>query len=166
MTLRGPRFAGRCALLLAALALICVGCGGSKHKSSSASASSTTSTTSDEQAAGGPLVGDPTLIPGEQSCQQSNPNPPWFTTIAAFEVYDSARTHLYGCAHFLGSMTSTNHVLAYQSTEVYPTPYNIVTEGPNSLFIYGGGYGDNSAASGSLSPAWSPGRPANAGGRC
>jgi len=120
MACRGLGFEGRCAVLLAALSLICAGCGGSRHSSSSASASSTTAATSDEQAAGGPLVGDPTLIAGEQSCQQSNPNPPWFTTIAAFEVYDSARTHLYGCAHFLGSMTSTNHVLAYQSTEVYP----------------------------------------------
>ena len=104
------------------------------------------------EAAGGPLVGDPELIAGEQSCQQSHPNPPWFTTIAAFEVYDSARTHLYGCAHFLGSTTpsNANRVLAYQSTDVFPTPYNIVTEGPNSMFIYGGGYGDNPAASGSF----------------
>jgi hypothetical protein len=157
MTSRGLGFEGRLALLLSALALICAGCGGSKHGSSRASASSTTAATSDEQAAGGPLVGDPTLIAGEQSCQKSHPNPPWFTTIAAFEVYDSARTHLYGCAHFLGSMTSTNHVLAYQSTEVYPTPYNIVTEGPGNLFIYGGGYGDNSAASGSFVASVEPG---------
>jgi hypothetical protein len=30
------------------------------------------------------------------------------------------------------------------------TPYNIVTRGSDDLFIYGGGYGDNSAASGSF----------------
>jgi len=157
MTDAGPHLKRRFALILAALALVCAGCGGSKHSSSSASAGSTTAATSDEQAAGGPLVGDPELIAGEQSCQQSHPNPPWFTTIAAFEVYDSARTHLYGCAHFLGSMTSPNRVLAYQSTDVYPTPYNIVTEGPNSMFIYGGGYGDNSAASGSFVASVQPG---------
>jgi hypothetical protein len=109
------------------------------------------------QAAGGPLVGDPSLIAGEQSCQQSHPNPPWFTTIAAFEVYDSARTHLYPCAHFLGSETGGNRVLAYESTDVYPTPYNIVTEGPNKLFIYGGGYGDNPSASGSFVASVEPG---------
>ncbi len=157
MTHEGLRLAGRLAVILTALGLVCAGCGGSKHSSSSASASSTTAATPDEQAAGGPLVGDPTRIAGEQSCQKSHPNPPWFTTIAAFEVYDSARTHLYGCADFLGSMTSPNRVLAYESTEVYPTPYNIVSEGPNKLFIYGGGYGDNAAASGSFVASVEPG---------
>jgi hypothetical protein len=142
---------------LVALALVAAGCGGSKRGSSNSSTTSTTGMTPDEQAAGGPLVGDPSLISGEQSCEQKHPNPPWLATIAAFEVYDSARTHLYGCAHFLGSMTSPNRVLAYQSTEVYPTPYNIVTEGPNNLFIFGGGYGDNSAASGSFVASVEPG---------
>ena len=140
-------------MALVALALIAAGCGGSK----SSSTTSTTGTTPDEQAANGPLVGNPTLIGGEQSCEQSHPNPPWFPTIAAFEVYDSARTHLYGCAHFLGSTTSSNKVLAYESTDVYQTPYNIVTEGPNNLFIYGGGYGDNPAASGSFVASVEPG---------
>src|SRR6478609_6664786 len=146
----GPNFKRYFAVILAGLALICAGCGASKHTASSASSSSNTADTSDEQAAAGPLVGDPELIDGEQSCQRSHPNPPWFTTIAAFEVYDSARTHLYGCAHFLGSMTAANRVLAYESTDVYQTPYNIVSEGPNRLFIYGGGYGDNASASGSF----------------
>jgi hypothetical protein len=109
------------------------------------------------KAAGGPLVGDPTLIAGEQSCEQSHPNAPWFATIAAFEVSDSARTHLYPCAHFLGSATAPNRVLAYESTDVYQTPYNIVTEGPDNLFIYGGGYGDNSSASGSFVASVEPG---------
>jgi len=39
-------------------------------------------------------VGDPSLVRGEQSCETSNPNLPWFPTIAAFEVYESSRTHL------------------------------------------------------------------------
>ena len=54
-------------------------------------------------------------------------------------------------------MTSPNRVLAYESPETYPTPYNIVTEGPNNLFIYGGGYGDNPAASGSFVASVEPG---------
>ncbi len=70
---------------------------------------------------------------------------------------DSARTHLYGCAHFLGSTTASNRVLAYESTGVYQTPYNIVTEGPDQLFIYGGGYGDNPSASGSFVASVEPG---------
>lgn len=108
-------------------------------------------------AAGGPLVGNSTLIASEQSCEQSTPNPPWYATIAAFEVSDSARTHLYPCAHFLGSTSAANRVLAYESTDVYQTPYNIVTEGPDNLFIYGGGYGDNASASGSFVAAVEPG---------
>jgi hypothetical protein len=125
------------------------------HENESSKAATTP--TADEQAANGPLVGDPTLIASEQSCVKDNPNPPWFATIAAFEVHDSARTHLYGCAHFLGSTTSPNNVLAYKSTELYPTPYNIVTKGPDNLFIYGGGYGDSSTASGSFVASVEPG---------
>ena len=121
------------------------------------SSKAATSPTADEQAAGGPLVGDSTLIAGEQSCAKESPNPPWFPTIAAFEVHDSPRTHLYACAHFLGSTAAANNVLAYKSTDVYPTPYNIVTKGPDNLFIYGGGYGDNSSATGSFVSSVEPG---------
>jgi hypothetical protein len=109
------------------------------------------------QAANGPLVGEPTLIAGEETCQKDHPNDPWFATIAAFEVHDSARTHLYECADFLGSQTSPNAVLAYQSPDVFQTPYNIVTKGPNNLYIYGGGYGDNASASGSFVASVEPG---------
>ncbi len=48
-------------------------------------------------------------------------------------------------------------MLAYESTTVYQTPYNIVTEGPDQLFIYGGGYGDNPSASGSFVASVEPG---------
>ncbi len=111
---------------------------------------STTTIPSDEQAAGGPLVGDPSLVAGEQACIQANPNPPWYPTIAAFEVHDSNRTHLYPCATFPGSTSGGNQVFAYSSEDVYVTPYNIVDRGPDELYIYGGGYGDNPAASGSF----------------
>ena len=111
----------------------------------------------DEQAAGGPLVGDPELVSGEQSCAAGEGNAPWYPTIAAFEVHDSDRTHLYDCAHFLGSMSGSNQVFAYSSQQEYATPYNIVDEGPNELFVYGGGYGDNPAASGSFVARVEPG---------
>ena len=120
-------------------------------------ASPTASVPADEQAANGPLVGDPSLIPGERSCAAAEVNTPWYPTIAAFEVHDSNRTHLYDCAHFTGSMSGANQVFAYSSPQDYITPYNIVDHGPNELFIYGGGYGDNPAASGSFIARVEPG---------
>ncbi len=124
----------------------------------SESVASTTSVPADEARANGPLVGDPALVPGEQSCVQAEGNRPWYPTIAAFEVHDSDRTHLYACAHFLGSTSSSdNTVYAYSSQQIYTTPYNIVDRGPNELFVYGGGYGDNPAASGSFVARVQPG---------
>jgi hypothetical protein len=52
------------------VALVVGGCGGSSKTSTS------TTNTPDEQGASGPLVGDPTLIAGEQSCEQGHPNAP------------------------------------------------------------------------------------------
>ncbi|MEE1783236.1 hypothetical protein PUR71_09960 [Streptomyces sp. SP17BM10] len=110
----------------------------------------------DVVAAGGPLVGDPTLVPGEQSCAAAEGNAPWYPTIAAFEVHDSHRTHLYACAHFQGA-PSNNQVYAHSSQQVYATPYNIVDRGPDELYAYGGGYGDDPAASGSFVSRVEPG---------
>ena len=136
----------------------CAGCGsGAAGQRPGATAQATASVPADEQAANGPLVGDPSLIPGEQSCAAAEVNAPWYPTIAAFEVHDSNRTHLYDCAHFTGSMSGPNQVFAYSSPQDYITPYNIVDRGPNELFIYGGGYGDNPAASGSFVARVEPG---------
>jgi hypothetical protein len=114
-------------------------------------------TPANEQAANGPIVGDPSLVASERSCVQQEHNAPWYPTIAAFEVHDSNRTHLYECAHFQGAMSDTNQVFAYSSQQDYITPYNIVDRGSNELYIYGGGYGDNSAASGSFVSRVDPG---------
>lgn len=116
-----------------------------------------TPTPSDEAAANGPLVGDSSLIAGEESCTQDAPNPPWYQAMATFEVHDSDRTHLYGCASFTGSAKGDNDVFAYSSTDMYATPYNIVDRGPDELYIYGGGYGDNPTASGSFVARVEPG---------
>ncbi len=150
--LRGMALAVTAVVMLAA----CSGSGPSTPgKSLRATASA--SIPADEQAANGPLVGDPDLIAGEQSCAAAEGNAPWYPTIAAFEVHDSNRTHLYDCAHFTGSMSGSNQVFAYSSQQFYPTPYNIVDEGPNELFVYGGGYGDNPSASGSFVARVEPG---------
>jgi hypothetical protein len=101
-------------------------------------------------AANGPLVGDPATTATEQKCLAGKDNAPWSPTMAAFEVHDSGRTHLYECASFLGSMQGSNSVFAYPSTQRYVTPYNMVDRGPDAYFVYGGGYGDSPDASGSF----------------
>ncbi|MEU6235161.1 hypothetical protein [Kitasatospora sp. NPDC047058] len=116
---------------------------------------SSSSTPADVTAAGGPLVGDPTLVADEEQCAAAEGNAPWYPTIAAFEVHDSNRTHLYACAHFLGA-PSNNQVFAHSSSQVYTTPYNIVDRGPNELYVYGGGYGDQ-GGSGSFVSRVEPG---------
>lgn len=84
-------------------------------------------------------------------------NGPWYPTIAAFEVHDSERTHLYDCASFGGSTTGPNRVVANPSQQHYATPCNVVDRGPDELFVYGGAYGDNPAASGSYVARVEPG---------
>ncbi len=146
--------------LLGAFSIVLAGALAACGPATVARHSSTTTTTvpADVSRAHGPLVGNPSLVASEQSCLASQPNPPWFNTIAAFEVHDSNRTHLYGCANFLGSTTSSaNTVFAYRSTATYPTPYNLVDLGPNELFLYGGGYGDSPSASGSFVARIQPG---------
>jgi Tfp pilus assembly protein PilX len=145
--------------LVAAVMVVLAACtgSGSGQAGKRPRATPTASVPADEQAANGPLVGDPSLVAGEQSCAAAEANPPWYPTIAAFEVHDAGRTHLYDCAHFTGSMSGANQVFAYSSPQDYITPYNIVDHGPNELFIYGGGYGDNPAASGSFVARVEPG---------
>lgn len=101
-------------------------------------------------AANGPLVGDTSATATELQCLSGADSPPWSPTMAPFEVHDSSRTHLYGCASFLGSEKGGNTVFAHPSEQIYVTPYNMVDRGPDAYFVYGGGYGDNPAASGSF----------------
>src|SRR5260370_29710900 len=89
-------------------------------------ATATASVPADEQAANGPLVGDPGFIPGEQSCAAAEVNAPWYPIIAPFEVHDSNRTHLYECAHFTGSISGPDQVFASTSPQSYITPFHIL----------------------------------------
>lgn len=143
----GAKMNGRqgfwCVALAAAVVVVLAACSGSGSGQAGKRprATATASVPADEQVANGPLVGDPSLVAGEQSCAAAEVNAPWYPTIAAFEVHDSNRTHLYDCAQlgFTGSMSGPNQVFAYSSPQVYVTPYNIVDHGPDELFIYGGG---------------------------
>ncbi|MER7754496.1 hypothetical protein [Kitasatospora sp. NPDC097643] len=146
----------RAAAVLALLALLVGLCGCSSSDSVKSPLASSSSPPADETAAGGPLVGNPGLVGDEQACAGAEVNAPWFPTIAAFEVHDSNRTHLYACAHFQGA-ASNNQVFAHSSDQVYVTPYNIVDRGPDELYVYGGGYGDDPAASGSFVSRVEPG---------
>ena len=69
-------------------------------------------------------------------------NPPWFPSLLAFEHYDSARTKLFTQAHFTGSFVRDNAVSMRVSPDAYPTPYNVVYLSRDSLFVFGGAYGD------------------------
>jgi hypothetical protein len=90
-------------------------------------------------------------------------NPPWFPSLMAFEHYDSVRTHLFEQARFGGSYTSLNEVAARTASVLYPTGYNMVYLSPTDVFLYGGGYGNISNATGAfvakvdpdtLEPVW------------
>ena len=73
---------------------------------------------------------------------RSGSNPPWFPSLLAFEHYDSARTKLFEQAHFTGSFVRDNAVTVRVSPDEYPTPYNVVYLSRDSLFVFGGAYGD------------------------
>jgi hypothetical protein len=69
-------------------------------------------------------------------------NPPWFPSLMAFEHHDSARTKLFDQAQFTGSFAGGNMVTTRVAPDEFLTPYNVVYQTPDTLFVYGGGYGD------------------------
>lgn len=73
---------------------------------------------------------------------QGGSNPPWFPSLMAFEHHDSGRTKLFERAHFTGSFARANAVEVRLSPDEYPTPYNVVYLSGNSLFVFGGAFGD------------------------
>lgn len=73
---------------------------------------------------------------------QTGANPPWFPSLMAFEHYDSGRTKLFEQARFTGSFAGDNAVDVRVSPGEFPTPYNVVYLSRDSLFVFGGAYGD------------------------
>jgi len=70
-------------------------------------------------------------------------NPPWYPSLMASEAYDSGRSRLFEKANFTGSFDQPNVVDVLTSPEnVYLTPYNVVYQNADAMFVYGGGYGD------------------------
>lgn len=82
------------------------------------------------------------LVGGIQLFAAGGSNPPWYPSLMAFEHYDIQRTHLFEQATFNGSFDGQNTVGMRTVAEPQVTPYNVVYLGPDSMFVYGGGYGD------------------------
>lgn len=76
------------------------------------------------------------------SNSSSKSNPPWYPSIAAFEHYNSGRSHVFPKAKFGGSFTGNNQVNILSSSAIYPSGYNMAYLDRRNVFIYGGGYGD------------------------
>ena len=90
-------------------------------------------------------------------------NRPWYPSLAAFEHYDSGRSHLFPQARFGGLFTGNNTVTTVQSDEIYPSAWNITYLSPDQMFLYGGGSGNDSSSigayvaqidPGTLQPVW------------
>jgi hypothetical protein len=81
-------------------------------------------------------------VSARETLAEGGSNPPWFPSLMAFEHYDSGRTKLFEQAHFTGSFTRANAVDVRVSPADYPTSYNVVYLSRDSLFVFGGAYGD------------------------
>ncbi len=102
-----------------------------------------------EQFTVGPLPGDLSLYEKEQRCQESIPNPGYFSAINAAEQQDAARSNIYECADFLGSTTEENIVYMYKAEGYYPQVQYVNSDGPNGLYIVGG---TSTASTGRVAP--------------
>lgn len=93
-------------------------------------------------AAGGPISPNWTMALQEAECAATVDNPPYFPTVTPAEHFNGERQDYFPCAQFPGSMTDPNDVYAYQSSDLYVTPFSLATRGINELYIYGGGSAD------------------------
>lgn len=84
------------------------------------------------------------------SHQCQNGNRPWFPSLAAFEHYNSGRSHVFPEAKFGGSFSGNNHVDIITSAASYPSGYNMAYLDSRNAFIYGGGYGDEPGSIGAF----------------
>jgi hypothetical protein len=103
---------------------------------------SATPLTPNQIAAGGPIPPNWTMALEEAECAATVENPPFFPTVTPAEHFNGERQDYFPCAQFPGSMTEPNDVYAYQSSDVYVTPFSLATRGIGELYVYGGGTGD------------------------
>jgi hypothetical protein len=90
-------------------------------------------------------------------------NLPWYPSLAAFEHYDSGRSHLFAQATFGGRFSGKNTVTIVPSADDYPSAWNLTYLNSNLMLLYGGGSGDDPSTIGpfvaridprSLKPLW------------
>lgn len=74
--------------------------------------------------------------------QANNNNLPWYSSLEAFEHYNSGRSHVFPQAIFGGSMLGSNIVNTQSSSLSYPSGYNMSYLNSSLAYIYGGGYGN------------------------
>lgn len=77
-------------------------------------------------------------------------NKPWYSSLSAFEHYNSGRSHLFPTAKFGGSYKKKNKVHTLISKQIYPSGYNMCYLDSEKIFIYGGGYGDEPGSIGAF----------------
>jgi hypothetical protein len=96
--------------------------------------------TPNQVAAHGPLPGEVSLYLKELACQQKIPTPGYYPSLNGAEISDSARSGVFPCATFLGSMDGPNNVYAWKSEDDYQGISYINNRKPGELYIVGGEY--------------------------
>lgn len=84
------------------------------------------------------------------SSLEASSNKPWYSSLSAFEHYNSGRSHLFPEAGFGGSYEKKNKVDILISKRIYPSGYNMCYLDSERIFIYGGGYGDKPGSVGAF----------------
>jgi hypothetical protein len=80
---------------------------------------------------------------GPTGAEPASANAPWYSSLQAFEHYDSGRSHVFPKARFGGSFSRSNRVTLVRSREgAYPSGYNMSYLNANAAFIQGGSYGN------------------------
>lgn len=97
------------------------------------------------------------LLPIAVICQfflistlEASSNNPWYSSLSAFEHYNSGRSHVFSEARFGGAYKKKNKVDTLISQHIYPSGYNMCYLDSENIFIYGGGYGDEPGSIGAF----------------
>jgi hypothetical protein len=87
---------------------------------------------------------------------EENANRPWYPSLAAFEHYDSVRSHLFAQATFGGQFSGNNTITTQKADTTYPSGWNITYLGSDKMFLYGGSSGDDSSSIGAYAAQLDP----------